>query len=1192
MTSIAGKPANQIYKDLLQVSNDNKGIDGTLRPISDGEGTDSALQVSGTAVRATGPLDFAGTGHAGLRLNNLTTAQRDALSPQKGSSIFNTTTARAETYNGTAWADSTAGSITALTGDAEAGANGVVTVKKINGQAPAAVATTGSYADLTNKPVLFSGNYSDLTGKPALFSGAYGDLTDKPTLAPVAASGAYGDLSGRPTLFSGSYDDLTSKPTLFSGNYGDLSNIPSFNAQLVGLASANQMSLSDTFFYNQSGTAKQVPLGVLSSGTGVCISWFGSPTGLNDTATIQAAFTAAVNGSRTLIPDDPTGNGTHWYAATGISDPSGKLSSPRVTAYDTATGIVTFDRNHGLKTGDVASFTGSHNIGITSKASAFTEYHVNVPSATTIKLYTGATAPAAISNAVAGGATGLVLPDTAFSTTASFNTATLAAGLTITTGTNTASLADASALAVNDWLSFSAGGTVYYQITAIAGNAVTFTAAAAGGTIASGATVYTSSLVVASPLSLERGSIVTLTSPTASNSAFGSFVVESVTGNVLHLNEPPNSGTLAPGTSYTLNMGFWLDAKHTNTKFTIQAMPGAIVRKTLGINGQPTFSGTAIFTFSWGANVTIIGLELWGRTLGYRPDPGIVDGDDGIRFFGCNSVHMERSTFKYCGDSAWRTHCSSFWVGGRSASYPNAGTYSNNIRINNCYVYDCFQVSTTNTSNFYMGGSHNYWMDKVIFERIGGSVKFATRAPGSSNVHVKDCIFEGAGRHGLELDSYTNYQIEGNTFFDCAKYAISIIANDKQAFGFEFHEASIINNTIKGGPNTGTATSSGGIYIDPDRYPDGTKWDFRGLHIIENKIYDLPGNSLPITLNGGSYRGLRLQDNTVENCANPNKFFNLTLRPSTDPNYDADIMITGNVARRAAGSKATMFYAAATTAVAGSYVRGLQVSGNQFNTMDVTLGSSASNDGRFFFGDYLQDVRIFDNRWNGYGVNAVYIQNEGKDVSVFDNDFVNLNTAAGVTLLFTNTDGILVHGNKVTHLNTSANWLAFDRRCRNVRLGPNDLTGVVASRRGVSSNNVPFKTAENNYLMHQEYVAAAPSTGTWDAGDRYLFAAPAANTSQGGLCTTGGTYTAITATGDSTAGSNVIANISSMTNIARGMYITHPGFAGTLKVADMTTNSVTVTTAAGAATTAASTTTVQSLAVSAPVFKAMPSIAA
>ena len=63
----------------------------------------------------------------------------------------------------------------------------------------AAVATSGSYNDLTDKPT-FSGSYNDLTDKPTLFSGSYDDLTDKPNLATVATSGNYDDLLNKPAL--------------------------------------------------------------------------------------------------------------------------------------------------------------------------------------------------------------------------------------------------------------------------------------------------------------------------------------------------------------------------------------------------------------------------------------------------------------------------------------------------------------------------------------------------------------------------------------------------------------------------------------------------------------------------------------------------------------------------------------------------------------------------------------------------------------------------------------------------------------------------------------------------------------------------------------------------------------------------------------------------------------------------------
>jgi len=51
MATLTGKTPAQTYKDLMQVSNNNAGIDSTLRPVEDGEATQSALQLSTTRLR-------------------------------------------------------------------------------------------------------------------------------------------------------------------------------------------------------------------------------------------------------------------------------------------------------------------------------------------------------------------------------------------------------------------------------------------------------------------------------------------------------------------------------------------------------------------------------------------------------------------------------------------------------------------------------------------------------------------------------------------------------------------------------------------------------------------------------------------------------------------------------------------------------------------------------------------------------------------------------------------------------------------------------------------------------------------------------------------------------------------------------------------------------------------------------------
>jgi hypothetical protein len=54
MTALTGRTPASSYKDLLQVSNSNAGVDATVRLVSDGEATDSALQLSTGVVGSTG----------------------------------------------------------------------------------------------------------------------------------------------------------------------------------------------------------------------------------------------------------------------------------------------------------------------------------------------------------------------------------------------------------------------------------------------------------------------------------------------------------------------------------------------------------------------------------------------------------------------------------------------------------------------------------------------------------------------------------------------------------------------------------------------------------------------------------------------------------------------------------------------------------------------------------------------------------------------------------------------------------------------------------------------------------------------------------------------------------------------------------------------------------------------------------
>jgi hypothetical protein len=107
-----------------------------------------------------------------------------------------------------------------------AGRTGAVTLAASDIAGLSAVATSGDYNSLSNKPtdVDYQADWNATTGLSAILN--------KPTLF----DGAYSSLSGKPTLFDGAYSSLTGKPTLFDGAYSSLSGKPTLVTALSGLS--------------------------------------------------------------------------------------------------------------------------------------------------------------------------------------------------------------------------------------------------------------------------------------------------------------------------------------------------------------------------------------------------------------------------------------------------------------------------------------------------------------------------------------------------------------------------------------------------------------------------------------------------------------------------------------------------------------------------------------------------------------------------------------------------------------------------------------------------------------------------------------------------------------------------------------------------------------------------------------------
>jgi hypothetical protein len=156
---------------------------------------------------------------------------------------------------------------------------------------------SGSYPDLTNKPVLFSGSYVDLTNKPVLFSGSYADLTNKPTLF----SGAYADLTGKPYLGDAAAKNVgTAAGTVAAGDHTHAGggSGPAVKSGLVNLGAGATAAVTFTTPF------ASVPQVVVTSQVSNA-----------DTSCTYSAFNVTTGGFSLRGAGNPAGN-VAWMATT------------------------------------------------------------------------------------------------------------------------------------------------------------------------------------------------------------------------------------------------------------------------------------------------------------------------------------------------------------------------------------------------------------------------------------------------------------------------------------------------------------------------------------------------------------------------------------------------------------------------------------------------------------------------------------------------------------------------------------------------------------------------------------------------------------------------------------------------------------------------------------------------------------
>ena len=179
----------------------------------------------------------------------------------------------------------------------------------------ATVATTGSYTDLTNKPVLVNADWNALTG--------LAQILNKPIFATVAMSGSYLDLTNTPAMPAAQVNSdwnatsgvavIENKPVLanvaISGSYADLSNKPTIpaaqvNADWNATSGVTQILNKPTASSYQLPVASPIVLGGIKVASGLTVDGVGnlsanvvSVQGQTGAVTLTAANVGAISSS-------------------------------------------------------------------------------------------------------------------------------------------------------------------------------------------------------------------------------------------------------------------------------------------------------------------------------------------------------------------------------------------------------------------------------------------------------------------------------------------------------------------------------------------------------------------------------------------------------------------------------------------------------------------------------------------------------------------------------------------------------------------------------------------------------------------------------------------------------------------------------------------------------------------------------
>ena len=322
MATLTGKLISNSYKDLLQVSNSNSGVDSTVRFISDGEGTNSALKISNSEVETTGKL----TVGANLSASGNITANAATL----------IATVCASTYFGdgsnlTGVQASIPTSVTSFTANQLTVVSGAAFTGKVSGTA-AEFSGIVSASVLRGTAATFSGNVtaaayygdgSNLTGITASAPTSVAAFTAN-QLTVVSGASFTGKVSGTAAEFSGNVSAAA-----YFGDGSNLTNLPTAPSS-VSAFTVNQLTVVSgaAFSGKVSGTAAEfsgnVSAANLFASTNVFVGGTAVPTA-SDIAAVSAL--TSVNKAAITSINSILGDGSNFATSAELAAVSSALAT-------------------------------------------------------------------------------------------------------------------------------------------------------------------------------------------------------------------------------------------------------------------------------------------------------------------------------------------------------------------------------------------------------------------------------------------------------------------------------------------------------------------------------------------------------------------------------------------------------------------------------------------------------------------------------------------------------------------------------------------------------------------------------------------------------------------------------------------------------------------------------------------------